>query len=179
MAEKYITYSLRRQIGDWKAEWFYIDNHAPALPERTPGPPKPRHECPGPAPKKRRVVEERAPVATTRSDMAESSRRAGGAGSQPSEEEMANRSYLKSQKLKVTETGRQNVALLEAENAALKKDKAALEQRVRMLKDVIQKNRGSTEEHQKELQELQVAARTVVEFVDSADESDGNLANRL
>ena len=21
-------------------EWFYIDNHAPALPERTPGPPK-------------------------------------------------------------------------------------------------------------------------------------------
>ena len=44
MAEKYIPYSLRRQIGDWKAEWFYIDNHAPALPERTPGPPKPRHE---------------------------------------------------------------------------------------------------------------------------------------
>jgi len=25
-------------------EWFYIDNHAPALLERTPGPPKPRHE---------------------------------------------------------------------------------------------------------------------------------------
>ena len=44
MAEKYIPYSLRRQIGDWKAEWFYIDNHAPALPERTPRPPKPRHE---------------------------------------------------------------------------------------------------------------------------------------
>ena len=44
MAEKYILYSLRRQIGDWKAEWFYIDNHAPALPERTPGPPKQRHE---------------------------------------------------------------------------------------------------------------------------------------
>ena len=44
MAEKYIPYSLRRQIGDWKAEWFYIDNHAPALPERTPGPPKPCHE---------------------------------------------------------------------------------------------------------------------------------------
>ena len=30
MAEKYILYSLRRQIGDWKVEWFYIDNHAPA-----------------------------------------------------------------------------------------------------------------------------------------------------
>ena len=44
MAEKYITYSLRRQIGDWKAEWFHIDNHAPALPEMTPGPPKQRHE---------------------------------------------------------------------------------------------------------------------------------------
>ena len=43
MAEKYIPYSLHRQIGDWKAEWFYIDNHAPALPEITPGPPKPRH----------------------------------------------------------------------------------------------------------------------------------------
>ena len=44
MAEKYIPYSLHRQIGDWKAEWFYIDNHAPALPERTPGPLKQRHE---------------------------------------------------------------------------------------------------------------------------------------
>ena len=44
MAEKYISYSLHCQIGDWKAEWFYIDNHAPALPERTPGPPKPGHE---------------------------------------------------------------------------------------------------------------------------------------
>ena len=33
--------------------------------------------------------------------------------------------------------------LLEAENAALKKDKAALEQRVRMLKEVIRKNRGN------------------------------------
>ena len=42
MAEKYIPYSLCRQIGDWKAEWF--DTHAPALPERTPGPPKSRHE---------------------------------------------------------------------------------------------------------------------------------------
>ena len=38
---------------------------------------------------------------------------------------------------------------------------------------------GSTEEHQKELQELRVAARTVVESVDSADESDGSLADRL
>ena len=33
--------------------------------------------------------------------------------------------------------------MLEAENAALKKDKDALEQRVRMLKEVIQKNRGN------------------------------------
>jgi len=44
MADKYIPYTLRRQIGDWKAEWFYIDNHAPALPERTPRPPKQRNE---------------------------------------------------------------------------------------------------------------------------------------
>ena len=36
-----------------------------------------------------------------------------------------------------------------------------------------------TEEHQKDLQELRVTARTVVEFVDSADESDGSLADRL
>ena len=55
---------------------------------------------------------------------------------------MANRSYLKSQKLKEIEADRQKISLLEAENAALKKDKAALEQRVRMLKEAIQKNRG-------------------------------------
>ena len=57
-------------------------------------------------------------------------------------QQLANRSYLKSQKLKVTEADRQKITLLEAENAALKKDKAALEQRVKMLKEVIQKNRG-------------------------------------
>ena len=44
MAEKYIPYTLHHQIGDWKAEWFYIDNHALALPERTPGPPQKRNE---------------------------------------------------------------------------------------------------------------------------------------
>ena len=44
MAEKYIQYTLHHQIGDWKAEWFYIDNHALALPERTPGPPQKRNE---------------------------------------------------------------------------------------------------------------------------------------
>ena len=53
---------------------------------------------------------------------------------------MANRSYLKSQKLKATEADCQKITLLEAENAALKKDKAALEQMVKMLKEVIQKN---------------------------------------
>ena len=55
---------------------------------------------------------------------------------------MANQSYLKSQKLKETEVDRQKIALLEAVNAALKKDKASLEQRVKMLKEAIQKNRG-------------------------------------
>ena len=40
---------------------------------------------PGPAPKQRRVVEEGAP-STAAPDMAESSRRTGGMGSQPSEE---------------------------------------------------------------------------------------------
>ena len=39
---------------------------------------------PGPVPKHRRVVEERAPAAAAPSNVAESSRRAGGAGSQPS-----------------------------------------------------------------------------------------------
>ena len=57
-------------------------------------------------------------------------------------QQMANQSYLKSQRLKVTEADCQKIALLEAENSALKKDKAALEQRVVMLKEVIQKNRG-------------------------------------
>jgi hypothetical protein len=57
-------------------------------------------------------------------------------------QQMANRSYLKSQKLKATEADRQKIALLEAEHS-LEKDKAALEQRVRMLKQVIQKNRGN------------------------------------
>ena len=56
---------------------------------------------------------------------------------------MANRSYLKSQKLKATEADRQKIVLLEVENAALKKDNAALEQNIKMLKEVIQKNRGS------------------------------------
>ena len=50
---------------------------------------------------------------------------------------MANRSYLKSQKLKATEADCQKIALLEAKNAALRKDKAVLEKRVRMLKEVI------------------------------------------
>ena len=56
---------------------------------------------------------------------------------------MANRSYLKSHKLKTTEADRQRIVLLEVENAALKKDNAALEQKIKMLKEVIQKNRGS------------------------------------
>ena len=58
-------------------------------------------------------------------------------------QQMTNRSHLKSQKLKAIEADRQKITLLEAKNAALKKDKAALEQRVRMLKEVIQKNRGN------------------------------------
>ena len=98
-------------------------------------------------------------------------------------QQMANWSYLKSQKLKVTEADHQKITPLEAENATLKKDKAALEQRVRMLKEVIQKNRGHFLirvirfffwsyrclrpsccthrrhwNHQKELKELRVAA---------------------
>ena len=40
MAGKYILYTPRRQIGDWKSEWFYIDNHVPSLLDRVPGPPK-------------------------------------------------------------------------------------------------------------------------------------------
>ena len=44
MAEKYIPYTLRLQIGYCKAQWFYIDNHAPGISERTPGPPQKRNE---------------------------------------------------------------------------------------------------------------------------------------
>jgi len=56
---------------------------------------------------------------------------------------MANRSYLKSQKLKETTMDRQRIGLLEKENANLKKEKAALEHKVKMLKEVIHKNRGN------------------------------------
>ena len=52
-------------------------------------------------------------------------------------QQLPNRSYLKSQKLKKMEADRQRIILLEAENAALNKDKAALEQKVKMLKEVI------------------------------------------
>ena len=58
-------------------------------------------------------------------------------------QQLANHSYLKSQKLKATEADRQKIVLLEVENAALKKDKAALKQKVKMLMEVIQKNRGN------------------------------------
>jgi len=36
----YIPYKLSSKVIDWKSKWFYIENHAPSLPERTPGPPK-------------------------------------------------------------------------------------------------------------------------------------------
>ena len=52
-------------------------------------------------------------------------------------QQLANRSNLKSQKLKETAADRQRISLLEMKNAALKKDKAALEQKVKMLKEVI------------------------------------------
>jgi len=41
---RYISYTSHGQIGDWKAKWFYIDNHAPVLPNRVPGLPKRCHE---------------------------------------------------------------------------------------------------------------------------------------
>ena len=55
-------------------------------------------------------------------------------------QQMTNQSYLKSQKLKAIEADLQKIILLEAENAALKKDNATLEQKIKMLKEVIQKN---------------------------------------
>ena len=55
-------------------------------------------------------------------------------------QQMINRSYLKSQKLKEAAADLQNI---EKENAALKKDKATLEQKVKMLKEMIQKNWGN------------------------------------
>jgi cell division protein FtsB len=50
---------------------------------------------------------------------------------------MANRSYLKSQKLKETSVERQWIKLLEKENDVLKKEKTSLEHRVELLKEVI------------------------------------------
>ena len=38
--KKYLSYTLSKKVIDWKASWFYIGNHAPALPDRTLGPPK-------------------------------------------------------------------------------------------------------------------------------------------
>jgi len=32
------------KVIDWKSKWFYIENHAPSLPDRTRGPPKTRGE---------------------------------------------------------------------------------------------------------------------------------------
>jgi hypothetical protein len=50
---------------------------------------------------------------------------------------------MKSQKLKETAADHQRIRLLEKENDILKKDKAYLEQKVELLKEVIQKNRGN------------------------------------
>ena len=58
-------------------------------------------------------------------------------------QQMANRSYLKSQKLRETSTDRQKIKLLEKENDVLKKEKVSLEHKVKLLKEVIQKNRGN------------------------------------
>ena len=57
---------------------------------------------------------------------------------------MANRSYVKSQKLKEAFEGRKKLLLLERENETLKKEKTSLEQKVQLLKEVIQKNRGNS-----------------------------------
>ena len=42
--DRYIHYIPCNNIGDWKAEWFYIDNHAPPLPDRAAGAPQTRDE---------------------------------------------------------------------------------------------------------------------------------------
>ena len=41
---KYIPYTPNPKIGDWRSEWFYVDNHSPSLPERIPGLPQVRYE---------------------------------------------------------------------------------------------------------------------------------------
>ena len=58
-------------------------------------------------------------------------------------QQLDNQSYLKSQKRKKTITDRERIKLLEEENDILKKDKASLERKVDLLKEVIQKNRGN------------------------------------
>ena len=58
-------------------------------------------------------------------------------------QQLSNRSYLKSQKLKETAVDCQRIKLLEKENDILKKNKVSLEQKVELLKEVIQKNRAN------------------------------------
>jgi len=70
-------------------------------------------------------------------------------------QQLANRSYLKSQELKKTAADRQRIKLLERENDTLRKDKASLERKVGLLKEVIQKNRDGIENHKKILEEVQ------------------------
>ena len=58
-------------------------------------------------------------------------------------QQLSNWSYLKSQKLKETAVDCQRIKLLEKENDILKKNKVSLEQKVELLKEVIQKNRSN------------------------------------
>ena len=44
MRERYIQYTPHIKIRERRAEWFYVENHSPALPDRVPGPPQMRSE---------------------------------------------------------------------------------------------------------------------------------------
>jgi len=44
MDKKYISYDLSKKVIDWKTSWFYLENHTPKLPKRTPGTPRIRLE---------------------------------------------------------------------------------------------------------------------------------------
>jgi len=88
-------------------------------------------------------------------------------------QQMANRSYLKSQKLKETSADRQKLLLLEKENDVLKKEKnISRADQEKLTKSVEQCKAVSAERDllKEELSELKTAAQAVVNLIDPVKE---------
>jgi len=57
MEKKHIPYKVPSKVIDWKANWFYVVNHEPTLPDGIPRPPKIRNECTRDAENEEQVTE--------------------------------------------------------------------------------------------------------------------------